>query len=103
MAPLIQTLLGSLLTAGVKKVAPKVVDKVVTIILPKPAIPNTKDTIVNPAFLGAMRHIIQVGAGAMGAESLASGDGLSLAVAVAVSVANLGWFLIQSFMARKAA
>lgn len=103
MAPLVQAILGPLLTAGVKKVAPQIINKVVTVILPKPAIPTSKDTLVNPAFLGAMRHIIQVGAGALGAESIASGDGLSLTVAVAVSVANLGWFLLQAFMARKAA
>lgn len=52
---------------------------------------------MNAAFsTGVLRHLIQVGAGAAGMGAIASGNGLELAVAAAVSVANLVWFFIQN-------
>lgn len=53
---------------------------------------------MNPLFVGALRHGVQVSMGALGVDALAQGDGLNLAVAVAVSVANLGWFLIEGYL-----
>jgi hypothetical protein len=99
MAPLAQFLLGLLVKEGAKKVAPVVIGKVIQKAVPQPSKP--KAVIMNPVFLGALRHIIQVGAGAIGAEALAQGDGLNLAVAVGVSIANLAWFLVQSYLAPK--
>ena len=57
---------------------------------------------MNPVILGALRHIIQVGAGALGMDAFASGDGLTLAVTAAVSVANLVWFGVQTYLANRA-
>lgn len=56
---------------------------------------------MNPLYIGALRHLIQLGAGALGITALGSGQGLELAVASTVSLVNLGWFIKDALKARK--
>jgi hypothetical protein len=101
-----------LVKKGGKELAEELVLKALTRKL-KPASPNSppplhkaqstsqKDTRMNPVFIGALRHILQLAAGAIGATAYASGTGLELLVAVGVSVASLAWFAITNWTASR--
>lgn len=47
---------------------------------------------MNTTLIGALRHVIQLGAGALGATAYVSGEGHEMLVSAAVSVATLVWY-----------
>jgi hypothetical protein len=105
-SPLIKMVAGALIKKVVgTAVVSSATDRLINMAF-KPKTPpsnSRKDTPMNPVFLGTMRHLIQLGAGAVGMTAYASGSGFELLVAVAVSTANLAWFAFSNWSAARKA
>lgn len=55
---------------------------------------------MNPVILGAVRHIVQVGAGALATRGIIDANGVELVVGAAVSAATLVWYLVDRRLKR---
>lgn len=59
-----------------------------------------KEPPMNSAILGAARHILQLGAGALVARGVIDAGGVELIVGSGLSVLTLGWYFVERRLAR---
>lgn len=82
------------------KPAPKVTRKAVPKVAPKPN--PRKEPTMQVAVIGALRHLIQLGAGALVAKGVIDAAGVELVVGAGMSLVTLGWYLVERKLAAKA-
>ncbi len=82
-----------------QEVAPKVLNRVLE---KKPAKQTPKEPPMDLTLIGAARHMLQLGAGALLARGFIDASGVDMVVGAGVSAVTLGWYLVKRYMARKA-
>lgn len=78
---------GKIIQAVTDKVAP-----------PKPS----KEPVMDLTIVGVVRHLLQLGAGALLARGVIDASGVDLIVGAGVSLVTLGSYLVKRYSARKA-
>jgi hypothetical protein len=79
---------------------PKVTPRVAPKAVPKPK--PRKEPTMQVAVIGALRHLIQLGAGALVAKGVIDAAGVELVVGAGMSLVTLGWYLVERKLAAKA-
>jgi hypothetical protein len=64
-----------------------------------PKLPR-KEPRMNPAVLGAVRHILQLVAGSLVAKGVIDAAGVELVIGAGTSVITFGWYLIEQRLKR---